>query len=318
MKNKKADFNFTLLFAIVLGAAILILAIYGVMKISNTQRYTTDSEIAKKITIITDPLQAGFSQGKFGKITFKQETKINNICFDGGIGRQDISVSTKSGVGEDWQNPGAATSVYNKYIFSDEKEQGKEFYVFSKPFNFPYKISDLIFLTSKDYCFIEPPTEIEDEILDLGVINVKVSNNGIANCSSGAIRVCFGGVGDCDIKIYGSCVSNCKTSFDSGYVEKDGNRLDFIGNLMYAAIFSDSYVYDCNIKRLMYRTGKITEVLAGKADLMNSRGCNTNLWPDLVTYSGLTSNAKSSDLGNLNKLAQELDRKNNLELCRVW
>ncbi len=318
MINKKAEFNFALLFAIILGAAILILAIYGVMKISNTQRYTTDSEIAKKITIITDPLQAGFSEGKFGKITFNQETKINNICFDGGIGRQDISVSTKSGVGDEWQNPGAATSIYNKYIFSDEQENGKEFYVFSKPFYLPYKITDLIFLTSKNYCFIEPPTEIEDEIISLAITNVQVSTKGSVNCSSDALKVCFGGVGDCDIKIYGSCVNDCETAFDQGYVEKDGDKLEFIGNLMYAAVFSDKYVYDCNIKRLMYRTGKITEVLAGKADLMNSRGCNTNLWPDLVLYSSLASSASQADLVDLNNVAKDLDRKNNLELCRVW
>ena len=112
--------------------------------------------------------------------------------------------------------------------------------------------------------------------------------------------------------------SNCESAFDYGYVEKDGTKMNFVGNLMYAAIFSDNYVYDCNVKRLMYRTGKITEVLAGKADLMNSRGCNTNLWAELVTYSSLTVGATSADLTGLDIIGKELDRKNNLELCRVW
>ena len=99
--RKKAQFNFVWLFAIIAGATILVLAVYGAMKAGDTMRFQTDSEIAKSISIISDPLQAGFSEGSFGKILFKQETRINNFCFDGGFGTHSISVSTKSDIGED-------------------------------------------------------------------------------------------------------------------------------------------------------------------------------------------------------------------------
>jgi hypothetical protein len=40
------------------------------------------------------------------------------------------------------------------------------FYVFSTPFEMPFKIADLIYITStKDkYCFISPPEDIEEEL----------------------------------------------------------------------------------------------------------------------------------------------------------
>ena len=51
--RKKGEFNFNILFAIIAGGAILVLAIYGAVKIGNTQRFQTDTEIAKKLSILT-------------------------------------------------------------------------------------------------------------------------------------------------------------------------------------------------------------------------------------------------------------------------
>ena len=141
---KRGQFNFVWMFAIIAGGAILVLAIYGATKVEDTQRFQTDTEIAKSLAIITDPLQAGFAEGSFGKISFRQETRINNICLDGKFGRHKISVSTRSDVGEEWNIPGEKVPVHNKYIFSSERSSGKEYYVFSKPFEFPYKIADCL------------------------------------------------------------------------------------------------------------------------------------------------------------------------------
>ena len=124
---KKGQFNFAWMFAIVVGGAILFLAVFGAMRAGDTYRYQSDTEIAKSLSVITDPLQAGFAEGSFGKISFNEETRINNICFDGphldtkdrtgqGFGKNDISVSTRSDIGEEWNLPGGATSVHNKYF----------------------------------------------------------------------------------------------------------------------------------------------------------------------------------------------------------
>lgn len=315
MRNKNGQFNFVWLFAIVAGGAILFLAIFGAIKAGDTARFQSDTEVAKSISIITDPLQAGFAEGLFGKIMFRQETRINNICFDGQFGKNDISVATRSDMGEEWNLPGGATSIHNKYIFSSEKNTGTDYFVFSKPFDFPYKVSDLIILTPKNYCFIGAPGEVTDEIVALNIPNIEVGNCTVAD----AVNVCFGGGSSCDVIVYGSCSGNyCDSNYDEGTVVKGSSDLKYVGSLMYAAIFSEKLIYDCNVKRLMYRAGKIGEEYAEKADLMNARNCNTNLKPDLVLWSQAAMNATSDDLASMSILARNIDKKNNRELCGLW
>ena len=312
--RKKAQFNFVWLFAIIAGGAILVLSIYGAVKTGDTMRFQSDTEVAKSISIITDPLQAGFSEGSFGRISFRQETKINNICFSGGFGKNDISVATRSDVGEKWNLPGGATSIHNKYIFSSERSSGKDYYVFSKPFSFPYKIADMIFLTPDNYCFLNAPEEVANEIIGLNIPNIEVENCTLTN----SINVCFGNGNDCDVIVYGACRNNCDSVYDEGTVVKGSDDMKYVRNLMYAAIFSDKLIYDCNVKRLMYRTGKIAEEFAEKADLLDARNCNTNMKPDLVAWNSLTINASSDDLISLRTMANNIEDKNNRELCGVW
>ena len=322
---KRAQFNFVWLFAIVAGGAILFLAVYGAMQAGDTKRFQTDSEVAKSIAIITDPLQAGFAEGSIGKIEFRQETRVNNICFDGslldtkdrtgrGFGKNDLSVATRSEVGEEWNLAGGATSIYNKYIFSGEKSSGFDYYVFSKPFSFPYKISDLTFLITDDYCFLNAPEKVADEIVGLRVPNVEIDNCTVAD----ATNVCFGPGGDCDMIVYGSCEGGCDSVFDEGIVSRKDGDLKYVGNLMYGAIFSDKGIYDCNVKRLMYRAGKIAEEFIGKADLMDARDCDSNMQADLGIWSGVVGNASAGDLASLRGMAEDMDRKNDRELCGVW
>lgn len=311
---KKGQFNFVWLFAIIVGGAILFLAVYGAVKTGDSARFQSDTEIAKSISVITDPLQAGFSEGSFGRISFRQETRINNVCFSGEFGKNDISVATRSDVGEEWSMPGGATSIHNKYIFSSTKNSGKDYYVFSKPFKFPYKVADLIFLIPDNYCFLNAPDEIADEILGLNVPNVEIENCTLAN----ALNVCFGNGNDCDVIVYGVCRSGCDSVYDEGTVVKGSDDMKYVGNLMYAAIFSDKLIYDCNVERLMYRAGKIAEEFAEKADLMDARNCNTNMKPDLVVWNGLVINASASNLMSLRTMANNIENKNNRELCGIW
>ncbi len=294
--NNQGDFNFTWIFAILAGIAILVLAIYGAVKIGEALKQQSSTETAKEITILTDPLQAGFAEGKFGVIRFNKETKINNYCSPDDFGSNEISVSVFSkGV---WGEMSVPISVKNKYIFSSDAE-GKEYYVFSKPFNFPYEIADLIFVNSKKYCFVKPPYNIEDDVLGLVMDNIEVGN-----CLEDSVSVCFES-SNCKINVYG-----IDDDFNEGYVEKDGERLYFVGNLIYGAIFADRGLYECNVERLLYRDWKIAEVFAEKADLMNGRGVDTNLKADLILWGGLVKDGQASDLISLNQIAKELDKKN--------
>ncbi len=310
---KRAQFNFVWLFAILAGGAILALAIWGATQAGDTLRFQSDSEAAASISILTNPLQSGFAEGSFGKISFRGETRINNICLDSGFGKNDISVATRSGVGTEWNLAGGAVSIHNKYIFSEGVVEGEDFFVFSKAFEFPYEVSDLIFLGSGSYCFLNAPDEVEEDILGLGIGNVVLDN-----CSIGDERICFGGGTDCDSIVYGSCSSGCDSVYDEGVVSKKDGDLTYVGNLMYAAIFSDKKIYDCNVGRLLYRAENIAGVFEKKSDLMDARGCNSNLKGDLVSWGGMLENASSGDLIGLDGFADGLGKKNDREVCGLW
>lgn len=312
-RKKRGEFGFVWLFAIIAGGAILFLAIYGSVKFGETKKFQSDTEIAKTLAILTDPMQASFAEGSYGKISFREETRINNICFKEDFGKNDISVSTKSGIVKEWGKSGGAISVHNKYIFSKEKNEGKDFYVFSKPFEFPYKVNDMIFLMSEDYCLLNPPEYISEEIIGLRIPNIKISN-----CSDSDTVVCFGKGNNCDIMVYGVCMTDCNSIYEEGTVEKKEGTMKYKGNLIYAAIFSEPNIYECNVERLLQRTGKIAELLSEKADLINARDCNTNLKPDLLIWKGLTENATSENIILLNQISKKLNRLNAGELCRLW
>ncbi|MCK4997020.1 hypothetical protein KAS08_01835 [Candidatus Pacearchaeota archaeon] len=313
---KKGQFNFAWLFAILAGAAILFLAIFGAMKTGDTARFQTDTQVAKQISILTDPLQAGFSEGSFGSISFKKETRVNNICFSDEFGKNDISVSTKSEVGEEWNLPGATISIHNKYIFSKERSSGLDYYVLSKPFNLPYKVADLIFMISENYCFTGAPEEIETEILGLGIPNIEINNCTVSD----SIKVCFSSTSNCDIVVSGSCYTNCDSLYDKGTViKKDSNEdVNFVGNLMYAAIFSDKRNYDCNVKRLLYRTKKIARELSEKTAIMSTRGCTSSLNSDLVIWESMLNSTTPDTIDNLLGDLEELENKNYREQCNLW
>lgn len=308
-KQKKGEFGFVWFFALVVGGAILVLAIYGAMKIGDTKDYQSTTEIAKQISILTDPMQAGFAEGKFGKINFNQDTRIDNYCFRGGFGRNEISVAVKTN--NKWSNARGSTSIQNKYIFSSEENEGNEFYVFSSPFVFPYKVADIIILMNKNYCFINSPDEVSNQVDFLSNVRIK-------NCTKDEIRVCFNSGDDCDMTVYGACTSNCNSIYDEGTVEKNGETVKFVGNLMLPAIFSSKEIYDCNVERLLVRDSSIARVFAEKSDLMNARDCNTNMKADLIAWQSIVGNSSAEEIISLNSISKNLEARNRGELCGLW
>ena len=306
MINNKAylQISFAWLFAIIVGAFILFLAIYASTKLMGTEQETLDAKTGKEIGILLNPLETGFgTTAKVTSFTVPVETRIYNKCNnDRTFGRQIIQISQKSF--NKWTDTDIDVGFSNKYIFSEKEIEGKKFYVFSKPFDFPFKVSDLIYMFSslKEYCFVTPPEGIEDEISDL-----KQKNLLLEDCPDDSIKVCFGGGSDCDITVY------------SDYVEKDGERMHFEGDaLMYAAIFADPEIYECQLKRLMKRTGHLALLYGDKATFISRTGCYSNLNQDLF---GLNNFANSLDnsayLSSIN--VDDIKDKNEANWrCRLW
>lgn len=305
-KRGYLQISFAWLFAIIVGAFILFLAIYGVTKLIRTEQTIQDAKTGKEIGILLNPLETSFETGKTTSFSLPVETRIYNKCNNNGIfGRQIIKISQKSF--DKWTETDIDVGFSNKYIFSDEYIEGKKFYVFSKPFDFPFKVADLIYISSwsKEYCFLDPPEEIKDELLALKQKNIFVDN-----CSESNVKVCFDGGSNCDVVI----------NYNMEYVEKKGERMYFEGDaLMYAGIFADKEVYECQLKRVMQRTSHLALLYKDKAKfILQTAGCNTNLNLEGLSNAA-NSLASSANLNSINYIIEDIKDKNedNSE-CRLW
>lgn len=302
--NKKAylQISFAWLFAVIVGVFILFLAIFFSAKLIKTEQTIQDAKTSKEIGILLNPLETGFESGKSNYLNFPTETRLYNSCDEeGNFGVQKIRVSQKNF--DKWSGTNLNSSFINKYIFSDTYEEGKEFYLFSQSFEMPFKIADLIIMTSADekYCFENAPEEIKEEILFMNQKNLLAEN-----CSGNEVTICS--FGTCDIKI----------NLNTNQVIKKSGSVNFEGNaMMYAAIFSDKGIYECQVQRLMKRLGSLAKLYDDKANLISGKGCDSNL--NLIELKTLAENIESSKgLGPLQTLAEQIKKENNLGSCKLW
>ena len=307
--NKKGflQISFAWLFAIIVGGFILFLAIFASTSIIQTEQTSTDAQTAKEIGILLNPLETGFETGKTNSIIIPSETRIFNRCNnDGFFGRQIIKVSQKT-FGE-WTDTNVDVGFSNKYIFSENFVEGKKFFLFSKPFEFPFKVTDLIYLTSaeKKYCFLNPPEQIEDEISSLNQENLLLNN-----CDVNSVRVCFNSNSNCDITV----------NYGSRYVDKNNERMFFYtDSLMYSAIFSEKEIYECQLKRVMQRAEQLSLLYIDKAEFISREECNTNLNQELLELNNLENNFRSSENFNNNiiNLVNKIETRNKIAECKLW
>ena len=299
--------SFAWLFALIVGAFILFLAIYASTSIVQTEQTSTDAKTAKEIGILLNPLETGFETGKTNSIILPTETRIFNRCNNEGFfGRQIIKVSQKN-FGE-WTDTNVDVGFSNKYIFSENFVEGKKFFLFSKPFEFPFKVTDLIYLTSseKKYCFLNPPEQIEDEISSLNQENLLLNN-----CDINSVRVCFASNSNCDITV----------NYGSRYVDKNNERMFFYtDSLMYSAIFSEKEIYECQLKRVMQRAEQLSLLYVDKAEFISREECNTNLNQELLELNNLENNFRSSENFNNNiiNLVNKIEARNKIAECKLW
>jgi len=304
-KNKKGfQISFAWLFAIIAGGFILFLAIYGVIRIMDTGGDITSAKTGAEIGVLLNPLETGFESERTVLLTMPVETRIHNKYNTyGNFGAQIIQISQKS-YGK-WSQTDVDISFPNKYIFSDSVVEGKKFFIFSKPFKFPFKVADVIYLTSseKNYCFIDAPERINETLSDLNQKNLLVDD-----CPAESVRVCFEtGIG-CDVNV----------SDNKKEVEKSGQTMFFETDaLMYAAIFSDKSIYDYQIKRLMQRTNELLLLYDTKAVLLSDQGCPQDV--NLFVFRNVINNIQSSeDLVGAANAANDVKRENDDAVCRLW
>ncbi len=310
--NNKAylQIPFAWLFSIIVGIFILSLAIYGVIKVIHTGEETIDAKTGKEIGILLNPLEMSFQSAQSSPLVLPVETRIYNKCNNKyEFGRQIIQISQKSF--NKWTETDVDVGFSNKYIFSENPCEGKKFYVFSKPFEFPFKVADLIYLTSSSqkYCFVDAPENIEREISTLNQENFLTEN-----CSESSIKICFDN-SNCDVNVnYNKGTSD---SYSYGFVKKRGESVNFKSDaLMYAGIFADKEIYECQVKRLMQRIEKLSLIYYDKSKFVSQKGCHSNL-----NLLGL-NNAAGNSGGNLDSvidIVEDIKEKNNMNWeCKLW
>ena len=304
--NKKGfiQISYSWLFAIIIGAIIIFFAIYAATKLIKTEETATTAETGKQISILLNPLETGFGEETTTPLTIPVESRLNNRCGTfGNFGEQEIGVSQKSS--GKWTNTNVGSVSYNKYIFSNKSVEGKNFYLFSKPFEFPFKISDLIFLTSAEeqYCFVDAPEEIAEELSNLNQGNLFTKD-----CPSDSIKVCFNAEENCDIEV----------NENYGTVEKSGEIVYFeTSALMYGAIFSNKELYECQVLRLMKRLKELAFLYNDKETIISKETCPADV--NLLTLADSASSLRdSSDLINVKFAADNAEDENKQAYCRLW
>jgi len=313
MRKKGFEFSFAWLFAVVVGAIIIFFAIYFAIKLIGTKEYEISTITAKQLSIIFEPLEVGLASGKSSIAGLREETRIYNRCFsEGSFGKQKFSLARK-GFGNKWTKEGGDISITNKYIFSNSSEDGRVIYFFSKPFEMPWKVSEIIFLSTNGYCFINAPEEIRDEVSGLNLQNIKIEN-----CTDKEIKVCFG-QGNCDIKVTGACLDyDCESEYDYGFVEKDKEKVFYTGSLIYAAIFSDKEIYECNIKRLISRLVQQALIYMDESSFLTGK-CGSLPETSLLQIANIARSLKDSeDLILIKTAAENADRENEASECKLW
>ena len=306
--NKKGfEFSFAWLFAILVGAVILFLAIYAVTKIIDTGGEASSAKTGKEIGVLLNPLETGFESGKTTELIMPVETIIYNECNpNGNFGKQIVRISQKN-FGK-WSETNINVGFSNKYIFSKEDTEGKNFFIFSKPFEFPFKVSDLIYLTSSEdnYCFIDAPDEIKEEINESGQENLHTEN-----CPEEGIKICFSSSEpECEIKV--------SYLQEHGSVERQGEIVYFETDaLMYGAIFSEPEIYECQIKRLMKRESELINIYNEKEKITAEQGCapDVNI---LALGSAINHVQNSEGLYSAYGTAQNTQRENDMARCPLW
>lgn len=296
--NRKAQSEYAWIFSLIIGAVIIFLAIYSSGRYIKTAEYKTSAEMARELDILLNPFA---SMGSIATMTLSKSVKMPSevrIEFSCSADEDLEKMSLKAKVGKAFSEA-AEYKIKNKYIFS-EKLEGKELWIFGKPMEMPWRVDDLIYMLSDEYCFTDSvPESIRREISDLKSSKVLLA------CTNNSRKVCFGSR-SCSINV----------DYKNGIVRKGNEELEFSGDaLMYAAVFSDNSVYKCNLERIMKRLDVQADINLQKAVILQDKGCDTRSLQQTISSLKLTI---SRNLVNyMGIVASEIKQKNPAE-CPVF
>ena len=310
--NRAIAMSFNWIFAMIVGAAILALTIYTATRFIETSEEALYTESAARLISLLDPFETGLASGKSAQINFKKLTRTFYECDEFSnqpFGRQTIAFSEQT-LGDKFGDKGGEVSIKNKYVFAENIVEGKNLYIFSKPFFMGFKVSDLIMISSDEYCFYNAPADIQSDIAGLNLENIIFTND-ITNCTGEGVNkvsVCWGGSSN-----------NCDMRVTENRIVKNNKELYYIGDLVYAAIFSSPENYECNLKRLKSKFNELALVYSDKSNIIQRYGCGTGIKTNLEIIRNQDIDS-SREFILLNSNMEKLESVNNAAKsgCELW
>lgn len=330
LEKKKAQMPaFNWLLTIIIGAVILFLAVYFAGRLIRTGGYKESAVLLKNLNVLLNPFASigavGYVESK--PINMPVETMVEFSCDSEGLGKQGLRLKSKGSFGK-WSEFAPEEGyyfIYDKYIYATSLK-GKKFYLLSKPFALPFRIEDVIYVISQDYCFVNAPDKIKDELVGMNIPVIEFKNSKI-ECKEGSKKVCFTAAGaGCDISIKGVLCGEeeeCESAYKYGDVRKDGKTLPFVTDaLLYGAIFSDSEIYECNFERLMYRLSLLCDIYNERTAKLSGRGCDMeNIESFIATLHDKSIKVDMTDASDMSELytsAQNLADRNYYLSCKLF
>jgi len=310
-KSGFMEMSFGWLFALIVGAFIIFLAIFFVIKFMNSQGSEEGVKTSRNIEILLDPLESGSESARTTILDLGKTSKIKIKCEERGIfGEQKIS-TTPEAFDKDIGNA-VVISSEDDYIFSLEDLEASSFYVFSKKLEIPFKVTDLTYIIPRDkeYCFISPPDKIKNETYFLNLKNV-INVTSVAQCPAESERICFdSGVNSCDRRV--DLRANRTT------IKGDNDPIYFSGDaLMYGSIFSDKETYECQAKRIMKRLSILSELYDQKKEFVKTKECNSQANLALLKDKA-DSYVDTQDLDDVFGVADQIKSQTEFAKCQLW
>jgi hypothetical protein len=300
------EFSFSWLFSLIVGALILILAVYGVTTFIEQERTVSDSETAQALSGLLSPLQTSVETSfRPNPIVFPQPTEITLGCTRDASTVQTRALST---IGRNTA-PGYAQETAGVAVFGNTTLTGTTLHSLVVPFTFPYKLSDLVIVWTQPLCFVRAP---DDVLQTFGADNVSVQSvQQRSICQKGSRVICFDETVGCDVT-----VDSYLRRVTSG-----GTSLYYEGALLYGALVAPPRLYECQIELLMRQGATLADLYGKTSALIGARGdgCGTAVGSSVITYGrALQATNNSKQLAGIAEQATELEQEERASICSLW
>src|SRR3989344_6003333 len=336
MKDKKGMEVFHWILIMIVGAVILLFGVIFAGKSGGVEQQKQNVLVVEYLEMFFNPFTSvGAIADSFGKkVSLPYEIDAELRC-EGG--KEFLFVGSGGKI---------SSEKIENFVYTPSKIKARELFVLTKSFEIPFRVTDLIFTfdSGQKFCVIydeqdagqadfvdQLKGDIEGRLVDaqgnfaycqdIGCCMVAGSTRIISlNAQKGDVNLVPQGA-DGEGFSFGEVTWAAQGAQGSGQgAASAGRKSVFVSSaLAEAAIFSDYPLYSCNLRRLMSKTGSVSDIYSEKANYLGAiaqpQVCNYNaLRGDLQQIKPLAGSVGSaqslSSARALNGAAQEFETKN--------